>query len=547
MPGAAQQDWDLGGYRVTGLLGSGGMGKVYRAVDADGLEVAIKVLHPHLSRDQDARERLRREVSALHRVRHDRVARVLDAEIDGVDAFIVTELLHGLTVDQSVAEDGPFDGATLVELAEELADALAAIHGVGVVHRDLKPSNVMLTEDGAKLIDFGIAQVGDESRVTQTGLVVGTAGYLAPEVFAGAAPTVPSVDWYAWAAVLLFAATGQQPFGAGPFQAVLARMTQGAPKTDTLPVGTAAGLTAALHPEPSLRPTPDVVIAQLRSPHQIIPEIPAVHAAETRRITREEIVAVPYQPTEYQPVADGQPHPDPYIPATPPPPTASMWNWMAYPPQLPRSAGVIGGFVLVAMALATWSAWTAGVATAAMFVLARTVGISRVGRWRLKMRHGNVSTMAIVGRTPWYFIRALAGSILPIATGLFFGFVVLAAIVGGLWLAVQIDLIDDDLRRIGRAAEMVGFALAMLTTAVMAWKWDSTPVRGKNGQALDFSGPSHMGMRRVVMGFAPSRAARSVCALVLWLIAAAIVLVAISTIGDVVPLEWMPERLRFIW
>src|SRR5699024_12081348 len=108
MPGAAQQDWDLGGYRVTGLLGSGGMGKVYRAVDADGLEVAIKVLHPHLSRDQDARERLRREVSALHRVRHDRVARVLDAEIVGVDAVIVTELLQGLKVSHTVDGHHPF-------------------------------------------------------------------------------------------------------------------------------------------------------------------------------------------------------------------------------------------------------------------------------------------------------------------------------------------------------------------------------------------------------------------------------------------------------
>src|SRR5699024_5486100 len=153
----------------------------------------------HLSRDQDARERLRREVSALHRVRHDRVARVLDAEIDGVDAFIVTELLHGLTVDQSVAEDGHFDGATLVELAVELADALAAVHGVGVHQHVLKSDNVMLTEDGAKHFDFGIAKVGDESRVTQTGLEVETAGYLATEVFAGAAPTVPSIDWFAWA------------------------------------------------------------------------------------------------------------------------------------------------------------------------------------------------------------------------------------------------------------------------------------------------------------------------------------------------------------
>src|SRR5690625_7590276 len=98
MPGAAQQDWDLGGYRVTGLLGSGGMGKVYRAVDADGLEVAIKVLHPHLSRDQDARERLRRDDSALQQERNNRVAREKSAEIDGADPVIVYQYLHGLPV-----------------------------------------------------------------------------------------------------------------------------------------------------------------------------------------------------------------------------------------------------------------------------------------------------------------------------------------------------------------------------------------------------------------------------------------------------------------
>src|SRR5699024_6570527 len=252
------------------------MGQVFKALDADGVEVAMKVLHPQLARDEEARERLRREVSALHRVRGNRVARVLDTEADGIDAFVVTELLHGLTLDQSVREEGVFAGEELVQLAQELSEALHAIHGADVVHRDLKPSNVMLTEDGAKVIDFGIARVGDESRITQTGLVVGTAGYLAPEVFSGSPPTTKAIDWYAWAAVLLYAATGQQPFGTGPFQAVLARMERLEPVTDGLPAGVAAGLRAGLHPDPQQRATPDLVVRQLQSPDVPLPGITSV-------------------------------------------------------------------------------------------------------------------------------------------------------------------------------------------------------------------------------------------------------------------------------
>src|SRR5690625_4932799 len=101
---------ELGGYHLIEVLGTGGMGQVFKALDADGVEVAMKVLHPHLSRDEEARERLRREVSALHRVRGDRVARVLDAEADGMEDFIVNVLLHGLTVDQSVREEVVFVG-----------------------------------------------------------------------------------------------------------------------------------------------------------------------------------------------------------------------------------------------------------------------------------------------------------------------------------------------------------------------------------------------------------------------------------------------------
>ena len=179
---------EIGGYTVVAPLGSGGMGTVYRAVDGGGDAVALKLLHPHIGADAVAPRAAAPRGAALQRLRHPAVAAVLDAEADSTEAFIVTELVDGENLADHVRERGPLDADDLLDLADGLLDALAAVHGAGVVHRDLKPSNVIVTDDGPVLIDFGIAQAADDSRLTAEGLVVGTPGYLAPELLDGDEP-----------------------------------------------------------------------------------------------------------------------------------------------------------------------------------------------------------------------------------------------------------------------------------------------------------------------------------------------------------------------
>ncbi|HEY5515123.1 MAG TPA: serine/threonine-protein kinase, partial [Pengzhenrongella sp.] len=253
---------EIGGYRIVEPLGSGGMGTVYRAVDGGGTAVALKLLHPHIGADPVARDRLRREVAALQRLRHPAVAAVLDAEADSTEAFVVTELVDGPNLEEHVRATGPVSAVELVQLADGLRDVLEAVHAAGVVHRDLKPSNVLVTAGGPVLIDFGIAQAADDVRVTSNNLVVGTPGYLAPELLADAEPSALS-DWWGWAAVLAFAATGRPPFGTRPMDAVLARSRAG--DVDVVGLGplTAGALRAALDPDPSLRALPEDVVADL--------------------------------------------------------------------------------------------------------------------------------------------------------------------------------------------------------------------------------------------------------------------------------------------
>lgn len=253
---------EIGGYTILAPLGSGGMGTVYRAVDGGGTPVALKLLHPHVGADPSSRERLRREVVALQRLRHPGVAAVLDAEADSTEAFLVTELVPGPDLAEHVRQHGPLDAAALHRLADGLRDALEAVHAAGVVHRDLKPSNVLVTADGPVLIDFGIAQSVDETRVTSAGFVVGTPGYLAPELVDGAEPT-PATDWWGWAALLAFAATGRAPFGTRPLEAVLVRTRSGDADLAGLGPVTAGALWDALAAEPADRADPEQVVAAL--------------------------------------------------------------------------------------------------------------------------------------------------------------------------------------------------------------------------------------------------------------------------------------------
>src|SRR5262245_50201386 len=194
----------LGRYQVLGRLGRGGMGTGYLGRDEAGRRVAIKVINAELADDEAFHQRFRREVTAARKVRRFSTAAVLDARLEGEPLYVVTEYVDGPTLEQAVRDDGPLTGGALEGLAVNIATALGAIHGAGVVHRDLKPSNVMLSPTGPRVIDFGIARALDAEHgaggPTRTGQFVGTPSYIAPELMRGGALS-PAADVFSWGCV----------------------------------------------------------------------------------------------------------------------------------------------------------------------------------------------------------------------------------------------------------------------------------------------------------------------------------------------------------
>ncbi len=430
---------ELGGYRILAPLGQGGMGAVYRAVDADGFGVALKLLHAHLA-DGSARDRLAREVAALQKVRHPGVARVLDAELDSADAFVVTELVEGADLASSVTIDGALgSGRTdeLADLADQLAVALGAVHAAGVLHRDLTPGNVMITADGPVLIDFGIAQVVEDARMTSAGQVAGTPGYLSPELLAGAEPG-PRDDWWGWAAVLAFAATGRPPFGVRPLAAVLARVRSGEPDLAGIDQRVADVLGGALRLDPDRRTGPAEVVSALRqiaTGQGWFPPPPVTELldppARTRLLPAEqpaatEVVAAPSaDPDTWQPRwADGRPPPANGTDA----PTGPA-EWAPVPEAeevapddddlLPdprrRSGTVLALGVAVLAAGATWPGVTLLVVVALAAVV-RSIGLDIDAHHARQIRRGRrrADASRALASWPWYLLRGVLG-VLPAA------------------------------------------------------------------------------------------------------------------------------------
>jgi predicted Ser/Thr protein kinase len=254
MPATGHLPRTLGPYRLQDRLGEGGMGVVHLAHDPEGRPVAVKVLHPAGAEGPNARRRLAREVETMRRVRSPYVAEVLDADVSGEYPYIVTRYVSGPTLDEMVRSRGPLSGLGLRRLATGIAEALAAIHAAGVVHRDLKPGNVMLTDDRPIVIDFGIAQTGDATRLTQTGLVMGTPGYLAPEVIEGQ-PSSYASDIHSWGSTMTFAATGRLPFGGGSYETIFYRIVSGRADLTGVPAPLVPLISAALARDPSHRPS----------------------------------------------------------------------------------------------------------------------------------------------------------------------------------------------------------------------------------------------------------------------------------------------------
>ena len=261
MPATDNLPRTLGPYRLQDRLGEGGMGVVHLARDPEGRAVAVKVLHPLGSEGVNARRRLAREVETMRRVRSPYVAEVLDADVTGDFPYIVTRFVTGPTLDEMVRTRGPLSGPGLRRLGHGMAEALTAIHAAGVVHRDLKPGNVMLADDRPIVIDFGIAQAGDATRLTQTGLVMGTPGYLAPEVIEGE-PSSPASDVHSWGSTMVFAATGHLPFGGGSYETIFYRIISGRADLSGVPGPLVPLISAALARDPSHRPSASWLSAQ---------------------------------------------------------------------------------------------------------------------------------------------------------------------------------------------------------------------------------------------------------------------------------------------
>ena len=239
------------------------MGVVYLGVGWDGSQVAVKVLRPELADDQDFRRRFRREVSALMRVKGVCTVRVIEADTQSAAA------LHGHRVRRrSVAgrvhrRHGLLGPDMLYGLATGLAEALTVIHAAGIVHRDLKPSNVILTDAGPKVIDFGIARALDAMSMTKTGMMVGSAGFMAPEQISGRPG--PTADVFVWGVTVAYAATGQSPFGTGETHAILYRVLHADPDIAAVPQRLRPLVAAALAKDPEQRPTAQQLLDRLTS------------------------------------------------------------------------------------------------------------------------------------------------------------------------------------------------------------------------------------------------------------------------------------------
>ena len=270
-------DERLGPYRLQQQLGAGGMGVVYLASDPAGSPVAVKVLRQGVPAEATARHRLAREVATMQLVHSPYVAEVVDADVEGDPPYIVTRYVPGRTLEDAVVADGPLTGAALAGLARGLAAALAAVHSAGVVHRDLKPGNVMLVDGRPVVIDFGIAQAADSTRLTMTGMFMGTPGYLAPEVIEGR-PSGSAADVHSWAATVAYAATGRPPYGTGQFEAIFYRIVHGQPDLDRLPTALLPIVLPALDSDPASRPSAAelVRLASGLDPAALMPSTPGL-------------------------------------------------------------------------------------------------------------------------------------------------------------------------------------------------------------------------------------------------------------------------------
>ncbi|WP_089099587.1 serine/threonine-protein kinase [Streptomyces hyaluromycini] len=262
-PLAGDEPTAVGPYRLLGRLGSGGMGRVYLGRSAGGRSVAVKIVHPHLALDEEFRARFRREVAAARRVGGAWTAPVLDADPDAPVPWVATAYAAGPSLTAAVTDGGPLPAHTVRALGAGLAEALTAVHELGLVHRDVKPSNVLLTLDGPLLIDFGIARATDgTASLTSSGVSIGSPGYMSPEQILGKGAT-GAADVFSLGAVLAYAANGAPPFPGDSSAALLYKVVHEEPELGALSGELREVAEACLAKEAGRRPGPAEVARRL--------------------------------------------------------------------------------------------------------------------------------------------------------------------------------------------------------------------------------------------------------------------------------------------
>ncbi|MFI0446825.1 serine/threonine protein kinase [Actinomadura sp. 6N118] len=286
----------IGRYRLVRQLGRGGMGTVWLAEDSGGQHVAVKVINDELAREPEFRERFRQEVEAARRVRRFCTAPVLEAGLDQNLLWVATDFIDGPTVQEAVSAHGPLRGADLDALAVGIATALTAIHQARLIHRDLKPSNVLLSPVGPRVIDFGIARALDATgQLTRSGRVIGTPGYIAPELLAGDQP-LPAADVFCWGAVVAYAGTGRPPFAGAGGAEINDRVQHAEPDLDGLEAHLRQLVARALAKDPAARPAVPQVLSELTGSPSAPPQD---GDSRTRRLTTRSDSRVARRPALY--------------------------------------------------------------------------------------------------------------------------------------------------------------------------------------------------------------------------------------------------------
>jgi serine/threonine protein kinase len=289
----------VGRYRLVAALGEGGMGRVLLGVSPDGRLVAVKQVHPGFAHDDGFRSRFHREVQTSRMVSGAYTAAVMDADPDAPTPWLASMFVAGPSLKEAVEAVGPLPPASVRILAVGLASALTDIHRAGLIHRDLKPSNVLLTDDGARVIDFGIARAAEgDSELTHTGSIIGSPGFMSPEQADGR-PVTPASDVFSLGALLVMASTGRAPFGGGSTPQVLYNVVHGRPDLGSLPPELRQLVEPCLAKDPAQRPAPAQILDFLGPvPPGVTPWPPTVHALIGAQKTQvNQVLALPPEPS----------------------------------------------------------------------------------------------------------------------------------------------------------------------------------------------------------------------------------------------------------